>query len=56
MTDLSKLSVAELRQDFVSLSITHPHFKWALDAFDEVARRLEEAQRGVPLAPTPERM
>ena len=54
MTDLTKLSVAELRNDFASLSITHLSFKWAIDAFDELARRLEEAQRGVPLCPSPE--
>lgn len=47
MTDLTKLSVAELRQDFAALSITHPHFKWALGAFDELARRLEEAQGAI---------
>ena len=47
MTPIQKLSVAELRQDFASLSITHPHFKWALDAFDELARRLEEARKKI---------
>ena len=45
MTDLSKLSVSELRNDFAALSITHPHFKWALEAFDELARRLGEAEK-----------
>ena len=44
MTDLSKLSVAELREHMIKkrLSINN-----ALEAFDELAQRLEEAQRDV---------
>ena len=55
MTDLSKLSVAELRSEQVkSLDVSFWYINSGMQAFDELARRLEEAQRGVPLSPSPE--
>lgn len=50
MTDLSKLSVAELRALVDDGWGKETDGAWPMDvqAFDELARRLEEAQRGVP--------